>query len=146
MDLLLEQTLAWGLRASNKTMANSLRMTFQMKWMLSHQSYKLGGWNWAWIFPFLPQKLFIPERNSKSTGTAGRPSWKSELVSEVTQSTCILDKSLVCCYRHIKGCPRFKQHILFLLSLSSEFLFKKLLNVSGLYIFSTWQELLLSGC
>lgn len=99
-----------------------------------------------WVFPPIPQSGWMkPGTNLSLAATEalyplpqpGDDAKSSELVSEVTQSTYILDKGTVCHNRHFKGRPRFKQHILFLLSLSSEFLFEKLLNVSGLYIFPT---------
>lgn len=149
MDLILptmNSKLAWGLRSSNKTIANFLRIPpWLSKWT---EGFPTNPTNWVDViglesFPYCHRSSSSLKEMENPLPQLGDQAESSELVSEVTQSTCILDKSTVCQSRHFKGHPQFKQQILSLLSLSSEFLFEKLLNVSGLYIFSSWQNLLL---
>lgn len=106
-----QQTLAWGLRSSNKMMANSLRIPLWLsKW---NEGFPTNPINWVGeighgSFPCCHRSSSSLRGVADPLPQPGDHAESSELVSEATQSTCILDKGTVCHNRHFKGHPRPK--------------------------------------
>lgn len=150
---ILDTIFAWGLRTSNKAMANSLSIPpWLSKW---NEGFPANPTDWEWgglgMDHFLAAREALPLWEGRQfhchnlrtrLQVQGRfPRWgnppvfwrKAESVIPGILKTVLDLNSTSCCF----------------LFLSAKFLFEKLLNVSVLLIFSTWQNLLvnpLNGC
>lgn len=131
MDLIFPILNTDSCGASNNTMANSLRIpSWLSKW---NEGFSPNPTNWMdgmrhGAFP-------CSQRSSSSLGGMANPppqpedhAASSELVSVVTQSTCVLDKGTV--VTEILKAVLDLNSTACSFTLSSEFLFEKLLNVS----------------